>query len=139
MYRGRAVEKLAAKAAWQPREGFTECPFEDLAEPGRVHVDPFGNLHICQGISMGNLFRTPLTEICENYDPHAHPITGPLLRGGPAELVRRYRLPVEETYADACHLCYEARRALREQFTEILGPDQMYGVPGDVPTEDDSA
>ena len=128
MYRGRAAEKLVAQATRWPWEQFTECPYEDLREPGRLHVDPFGNLHICQGISLGNLFHRPLREICETYDPDSHPITGPLLEGGPAEFVQRYELPHEETYADACHLCCEACRALRRQFPEILVPDQMYGV-----------
>ncbi len=128
MYRGRAAEKLAAGAVQQSWRQFTACPYEDLREPGRVHVDPLGNLHICQGIVIGNLFRTSLKEICEKYDPDAHPITGPLLRGGPIELVSHYRLPHRTAYADACHLCYEARRALREQFPAELAPDQMYGV-----------
>lgn len=128
MYRGRAAEKLAARAAKSPWTQFTECPHEDLREPGRVHVDPFGYLHICQGISLGNLFERSLSEICRTYDPDAHPITGALVEGGPAELVRRYKLKHQESYADACHLCYEARQALRSRFPEILGPDQMYGV-----------
>ena len=128
MYRGRAAEKLVPQAVRWPWGQFTECPYEDLREPGRLHVDPFGNLHICQGISLGNLFHTPLSEICETYDPDSHPITGPLLEGGPVELVRRYELPHEESYADACHLCCEACRALRGRFPEILMPDQMYGV-----------
>ncbi len=128
MYRGRAAEKLVPKAARWPWGQFTECPFENLSEPGRVHVDPYGNLHICQGISLGNLYTKPLSEICEKYDPKSHPITGPLLEGGPVELVRRYELPHEDSYADACHLCSEACRALRERFPEILMPDQMYGV-----------
>jgi len=129
MYRGRAAEKLVAQAARRPWAQFTECPHEDLREPGRVHLDPFGNLHICQGISVGNLFRAPLSEICRTYDADRHPITGPLLEGGPAALVSRYQLPHAESYADACHLCYEARRELRPRFPEILGPDQMYGAP----------
>lgn len=128
MYRGRAAEKLVGQAAKKPWTQFTECPHEDLREPGRVHVDPFGNLHICQGISLGNMFETPLTEICEQYDPDEHPIAGALLEGGPAELVRWYGLQHQESYADACHLCYEARRALRRRFPEILEPDQMYGL-----------
>ena len=128
MFRGRAVEKLAASAPHQPWSVFTECPHEDLREPGRVHVDAFGNLHVCQGLVIGNLFRTPLAEICATYCPDAHPIVGPLLEGGPVGLVQRYGLSHEETYADACHLCYESRRALRSQFPEILRPDQMYGV-----------
>ena len=81
----------------------------------------------CQGISLGNVFRTPLKEICAAYDADSHPITGPLLHGGSAELVRGYGLSHHGSYADACHLCYEARRALRGRFSEILTPGQMYG------------
>jgi len=128
MYRGRAVEKLVAQADRWPWEQFTECPYENLREPGRLHVDPFGNLHICQGISLGNIFQRPLRDICETYDPDLHPITGPLLEGGPVALVQRYELPHEEMVADACHLCYETCRGLRSRFPEILVPDQMYGV-----------
>jgi MoaA/NifB/PqqE/SkfB family radical SAM enzyme len=128
MYRGRAAEKLAPGAATQPWTDFTRCPFEDLRGPGRVHVDPLGHVHICQGISLGNLFETPLPEICAAYDPDSHPITGPLLAGGPAELVRREGITHADEYADACHLCDAARRALRARYPGILTPDQMYGA-----------
>jgi MoaA/NifB/PqqE/SkfB family radical SAM enzyme len=128
MFRGRAAEKLIQRYARQPWEIFTECPHENLRAPARVHVDSLGNLHLCQGISAGNLFQTPLREICDRYQPESHPIVGPLLAGGPAELVRRYSLPHQEGYVDACHLCYEGRRALRSRFPECLGPDQVYGI-----------
>jgi len=105
MYRGRAAEALASRAPRRSWTQFTECPYEDLREPGRVHVDPFGNLHICQGISVGNMLQRSLRDICQEYEPDLHPITGPLLAGGPVELVQRYELPHEEAYADACHLC----------------------------------
>lgn len=130
MYRGRAVEKLAPRAASHPWESFDSCPHEDLREPGRVHLDPLGNIHICQGISLGNVFETPLKQICEEYDADAHPICGLLLEGGPAALVTEYNLPHVSrfAYADACHLCYEARTRLRPRFPQYLNPDQMYGV-----------
>lgn len=128
MYRGRAAVKLINRAARRPWTEFTACPHEDLREPGRVHVDPFGNLHTCQGIVIGNLFDTPLKDICDAYDPDTHPIAGPLLRGGPVELVRQYGLSHADSYADACHLCYESRLALRDRFAETLAPDQVYGV-----------
>jgi hypothetical protein len=128
MYRGRAISKLVPHAVLQNWELFTVCPHEDLREPGRAHLDPLGNLHICQGISLGNVFDVPLKEICRGYDAGAHPICGPLLTGGPAALVQEYNLPHAEAYADACHLCYEARLSLRERFPEILQPDQMYGI-----------
>jgi MoaA/NifB/PqqE/SkfB family radical SAM enzyme len=128
MYRGRAAVKLSGQARQQRWSQFTTCPYEDLREPGRIHVDPLGNLHICQGIVIGNLFQAPLKDICERYDPDRHPITGPLLRGGPIGLVEEYGMAHREVYADACHLCYEVRRALRDRFPEILAPDQVYGA-----------
>jgi organic radical activating enzyme len=128
MYRGRAVEKLAAQAGLHSWESFHECPYEDLVEPGRLHVDPLGYLHVCQGITIGNLFKAPLEELCREYNPNSHPIVAPLLDGGPAGLNTRYHLYHAESYADACHLCYLSRLQLRERFPEFLAPDQMYGV-----------
>ena len=128
MFRGRAAEKLTRRAPSVPWNQFTKCPHEKLQDLDRLHVDPFGNLHICQGIMIGNLHRTRLREVCRSYNPSRHPIVGPLLYGGPTELAIRHDLPHRQTYADACHLCYEARKALRTRFTETLGPEQMYGV-----------
>ena len=128
MYRGRAVEKLAPYVTGYFWEIFDSCPHEDLQDPGRIHLDPLGNLHICQGLVIGNLFEKPLKQICEEYNANAHPICGPLLEGGPAALVAQYNLPHASSYADACHLCYEARAALRARFPQHLGPDQIYGV-----------
>ena len=128
LFRGRAAEKLAHRAAAKPWEQFDRCPWEDLRAPARVHVDPFGNLHVCQGISIGNLLQRPLPEIMRDYDADEHPIVGPLLAGGPAEIVRRYDLPHEAAYADHCHLCYEARCLARHRFPDVLTPDQMYGI-----------
>ena len=130
MHRGRAAAKLSGCVAKTPWNRFTACPFEDLREPERVHVDPLGNVHICQGISLGNVFRSSLEQICAGYIPKEHPITGPLLEGGPTALVRKFEIPHCASYADACHLCYEARRALRDRFPEILAPDQVYGEAG---------
>lgn len=127
MFKGRAAVKLIEGVARQPWREFDECPYETLDDPGRVHVDYLGGLHLCQGVTMGSLFERPLTEIVAAYDPPAHPVVGPLLLGGPAALVERYGLPHEEAYVDACHLCYEARVVLRERFPEVLGPGQVYG------------
>jgi hypothetical protein len=128
MYRGRAAVKLAGGVPHHPWEQFTECPYEDLRDPDRLHLDPGGYVHICQGISLGNIHQAPLEEICAAYDPDAHPITAPLLHAGPAELVRRYNLPHEDQYADACHLCYQSRLRLRSRFPQLLAPDPMYGL-----------
>lgn len=126
-FRGRAAVKLAPRAEPQPWTRFTECPWENLSSPERVHVDPLGHVHLCQGISIGNLFERPLQEICGNYEPQSHPVVAALLDGGPAELSRRHGLARRKAYADACHLCFEARFALRSKYPEHLTPDAMYG------------
>lgn len=128
MYRGRAAEKLTGTVKGQPWTAITACPYEDLAEPSRLHVDPFGYLHLCQGLVVGNIFVRPLKEILSLFDPFSHPIAGPLLLGGPRQLIETYALEHEAEYVDACHLCYMARQALRQRFPTSLGPDQMYGL-----------
>ena len=128
MFRGRAAVKLAPRAPQITWDSFTTCPYEDLIEPGRLHLDPNGNLHICQGICIGNLFERPLRDIVESYEPQTHPITGPLLERGPMGLVLKYQVPHRDTYADACHLCYETRLALRDLFPILLAPDPIYGA-----------
>jgi hypothetical protein len=126
-YRGRAAQELVDYAfKKQPWTAYTSCPYEDLRSPSRIHVDPLGFLHVCQGITIGNINQASLAQLCDQYQPEDHPIIGPLLTGGPAELFRYYNLPIDGKYADACHLCDTARRRLRGQFAEELCPDQMY-------------
>jgi hypothetical protein len=128
MFRGRAAARLAGDAPHRPWSSFDKCPHEDLNDPGRIHLDPWGNLHLCQGLVMGNLFEQPLAEMVEAYHAADHPIAGPLTAGGPAELIRVYDVPHAADYADACHLCYDARVQLRPRFPRALAPDAMYGV-----------
>lgn len=127
-FRGRAVARLAEGVPRRPWTEFTECPDEDFAEPGRLHVDAYGHLHVCQGLVMGNLWQRPLKEIVASYAPSNHPIIGPLAEGGPVALVKRYDLAHEASYIDACHLCYLARDALRSRFPEYLAPPTVYGL-----------
>lgn len=128
MYRGRAAEKLLEEAPRKAWSNFKECPYEDLVDPERVHIDPLGYVHVCQGLTIGNALQNPFSEIIHSYDHSKHPIIQPLVKGGPAALVERFGLSHEEEYADACHLCYMARLALRERFSQLLTPNQMYGV-----------
>jgi organic radical activating enzyme len=127
-FRGRAVEKLIDGLPQRPWEDLTKCPYEDLEGLGRIHVDSYGNAQVCQGLSIGNFWKTSLSELIKGYNPKKHPICGPLIEGGPAELVRRYNLPHEDTYVDECHLCYLARLALLDKFPSYLGPKQVYGL-----------
>ena len=128
VFRGRAVEKLIEGLPKRPWQELTECPYEDLRDPGRVHLDSFGNVHICQGLSMGNMWETPLSRLLEDYDADSHPICGPLARGGPAMLARELGVTHENEYVDACHFCYMLRRSLIDKYPQYLAPRQVYGL-----------
>lgn len=127
MFRGRAVEKLTGGLPRRPIESFTSCPHEELENPSRVHIDSFGHVHVCQGISMGNLWQTPLSRLVKDYKPLSHPICGPLIRGGPDQLAKEYGIDLPDDFVDECHYCYEVRKALIDRFPDYLAPRQVYG------------
>lgn len=84
LFKGHAAEKLTAGLAVRPWQKSTMCPHEDLANPVRVHVDAYGNVHVCQGISIGNMWSTPLSQLVRSNDTAKHRIVVPLVEGGPA-------------------------------------------------------
>jgi MoaA/NifB/PqqE/SkfB family radical SAM enzyme len=127
LLKGRAVEKLTEGLPMKPWRRFDKCLHEDFSNQSRVHIDPFGYVHVCQGITIGNTKQTSLVELFDNFVPENHPICGPILRGGPADLVKTYRVEHREKYVDECHLCYSTRLKLRQEFPAILAPDQVYG------------
>ena len=128
LFKGRAAEKLTAGLPVRPWQELNTCPHEDLGDPGRVHVDAYGNVQVCQGVSIGNLRTTPLSELVRNYDAARHPIVSPLVEGGPARLVERFAVQVGDAYVDECHLCYMARKSLVQTFPQYLAPAQVYGL-----------
>jgi hypothetical protein len=128
MFKGRAVETLTEGLPRRPWREFDCCPHEELDRPERVHVDSYGHVHICQGISMGNLFEVPLVDLVARHSAAAHPVCGPLAEGGPARLVEEYDLAHEEGMVDECHLCFDARRRLIDRFPGYLAPRQVYGL-----------
>ncbi|MFC1532214.1 radical SAM protein [Thermodesulfobacteriota bacterium] len=127
-FRGRAVEKLAKDLPLRPWSELVECPYEDLESPSRVHIDPYGNVQICQGISIGNMWITPLSELLSSYRSKSHPICGPLIQGGPAELAKKLGVVPEAGYIDECHFCYLTRRTVIDEFPDYLAPRQVYGL-----------
>jgi hypothetical protein len=132
MYKGRAAVELAPERArlhGRPPDAFNECPHEDFLAPGRVHLGADGALQLCQGVGAGDVWRDGLAAVVERYDPHELPVVRELLRGGPFELARACGVePARERYADACHLCFETRLALRERFPDVLTPAVCYGA-----------
>jgi MoaA/NifB/PqqE/SkfB family radical SAM enzyme len=127
-FRGRAVDALVGDLPGRAGEDFTECPYEDLRSPKRVHVDPYGWVQLCQGLCLGNWRETPLSDLIQGYRSEVHPVCGPLLDGGPHRLAERHGLTDEGPYLDACHFCYLTRRSLIDLYPGNLAPRQVYGL-----------
>lgn len=127
VFRGRAAEKMLAGIPGKPAAAMTACPGEKLDNPGRVHVDPYGNVHLCQGLLMGNIFAKPLPKLVADYDVNRHPVAGLLFSKGPLDLAQKYGVPIPDRCVSECHLCYVVRKALLGKFTDYLGPRQVYG------------
>ena len=128
LLKGRAADLLTEGLPTRPRESLTTCPHEELESPKRVHVDAMGYVHVCQGVVIGNVWEAPLADIMKGYDAQAHPVCGPLVRGGPSALAAAYDVTLEGEFVEECHMCFETRRALLGRFPEQLAPQQVYGV-----------
>ena len=128
MFRGRAVETLTKGLPTRPWKDLITCPYENLESPSRVHIDAFGNVQICQGISMGNMWQTPLSELVEAYDPLEHPICSSLIHGGPAHLSTYMDQKPSPGYVDECHFCFTVRKEIMDKFPNFLAPGQVYGI-----------
>jgi len=128
LLKGRAAEKLTSGLPRRRREELSTCPHEELGAPERVHLDCFGNVHLCQGLSLGNMWETPLSVLVAEYDARQHPICGPLLAGGPATLADEYEIELPDDFVDECHYCYTVRKALVDRFPAYLAPRQVFGL-----------
>jgi hypothetical protein len=133
MFRGHAAARLPSCAreltSWRE---LTQCGKETLAEPGRVHCDRYGGLHLCQGLLMADSAQG-LARAIHGFDPVAHPVVRLLTEGGPrrlAEEAMQDGFRPRDAYAGGCHLCYQARKFLRRRWPDLLGPDEMYGGEG---------
>lgn len=126
--RGRAVDSLCGGGEHSWGE-LVNCR-ERLSEPGRVHVGPDGEIHLCQGLLLGQRAGdVPLGDILANYDPKKHPLVSRLMDGGPAAMAR-YAQELDwkpsGLYIDPCHLCHEVRTFLRPLYPELIGPSEVY-------------
>ena len=135
MFRGRAADELTENLPRKSSREFHECPWEDLETPERLHIDPAGRIHICQGIIIGEAGEAKdksLAKLIEDYDPYNHPIIEPLIKGGPRQLAKETNYNADADYVDACHFCFEIRRKLLDtgKCNEYLAPMSVYDLSG---------
>ncbi len=132
VFNGTAAEVLAERAPRRSWEEYRTCQMERSQFRGLTHANvyPYGHVDpgMCPGISIGNAREAKLSEIIATFEPKAHPIYETVYEQGPVGLARMaMEFGFEPTeYADACHLCYEARKVLLSHYPEHLGPAIYY-------------
>ncbi|HRS19857.1 MAG TPA: radical SAM protein, partial [Bacteroidales bacterium] len=96
--------------------------------PKMVWIDCYGNVMICYGIIIGNIYKTSFAEIIANYSPKQSIIIDILTEKGPIglyELAQQMNVAVVKEFYDECDVCYSSRKALQPFFSE-LGPAECY-------------
>jgi organic radical activating enzyme len=127
-FNGRASEKLLEnQSLWNP-DDFDICPHESFLNPHRIWLDFLGNIHLCPGITIGNLNKLKLSELLKIVDLKNHPILTPLIQGGPVKLANVYDIKVDKGYVDHCHFCFTIRKQLIKRFPPVLTPLSFYGI-----------
>jgi organic radical activating enzyme len=132
---GRAAEQLARTLPRQPIEAFDALSCrEGLLRGKHVHVLPDGGVYpgTCAGLVLGNVHRESIGKMWRRLEQdHAdRPVLGPLIEGGPVELLRR-RAGLELSsrgYASKCHLCWSLRKQLAEkgEYAQEISPAWVY-------------
>lgn len=96
--------------------------------PSMVWVDCYGNVMICYGIIIGNVFKTDFSTIISEYTPKQNKIISILAKQGPKglyELAQTLKIQTPHEFYDECDVCFSCRKALQKHFEE-LGPPECY-------------
>ncbi|MFO7869715.1 MAG: radical SAM protein [Bacteroidales bacterium] len=100
-----------------------------LFNPAMVYVDVYGNVMICPGIIIGNLYVKGFSEIIENFTSTQH-ILLEKLATSPYSLYTHAVAMCGETlpkfFYDVCDMCYTSRLYVRSLYPEVLGPVECY-------------
>ena len=135
LYNGRAAHRLAnevSKGRGVPTGPCLAAPWwidSDLDTLDLLILDPDGYISKGCGIAIGNMNEQALREMLSTFDARTHPVFSTLMTDGPIGLAREAEAlgyEIKPDYADRCHLCQEAREALRDKYPHSLQPTQHY-------------
>jgi len=137
-FKGRGAHTLAplvAEGRGVPAEVCDTVPWWGNGSQSTTELlalDPDGYISKECGIVFGNIEQQSIADILNTFDASQHPILSMLINEGPLGLAREARelgYVMKTDYADQCHLCQEAREALRVKYPEYLAPEQQYIDP----------
>ena len=123
-----------------PKKDTIPCkPCSDLSEclgtrgpfnPAMVWVDAFGNVMVCYGIIIGNVFEKKFVDIISEYTIDSNPVLKIIAEEGPHGLfydAKQCNSELQQnSFYDTCDVCYACRKALRKKHHMYLGPHECY-------------
>lgn len=130
--RGASINKPKKKRTPKgPCNNINECLGKrGPMNPAMVWIDPYGNVMICYGIVIGNIYNTPLKKIISDYSIEYHPMLKILAIEGPDGLrsfaEKEFPGQIPKVYYDSCDVCYQSRKVLKRNYPEIFSPDECY-------------
>jgi hypothetical protein len=134
-FKGRAAHRLAPHVANGRGIPYVVCERVPWWTNGSqsttelLGLNPEGYLSKECGIAIGNVRIQTVEEILSTFDAECHPILSTLIHRGPIVLAKEAEeigYVMKTDYADKCHLCQEAREALRSRYPQYLVPVQQY-------------
>ena len=134
-FKGRAAHTLAplvADGRGVPNDTCDTVPWWSNGSQSTLDLlglDPDGYLSKECGISIGNVKEHSVEKLVRSFDAEKHPILSTLIHEGPLGLAREAEKSgyiLKASYADKCHLCQEAREALRFRYPKYLAPEIHY-------------
>lgn len=134
-FKGRAAHVLApliANGRGVPKDVCDTVPWWSNGSQRTLQLlglDPDGYLSKECGIAIGHVKTQNIEELVRTFDADRHPVLSTLIRLGPLGLAREAAAcgyVLKPAYADKCHLCQEAREALRTKHPDYLVPSVHY-------------
>jgi len=119
------------KRGWRGSSDDTGCAREFGAETmWELHIDPYGNLQTNCGIILGNVSEVSPAALLAAGPGAANRFVRVACESGGrglAALARReYGFVMPDRVAQACELCFIARRFLHKHHPEVFGPAEVY-------------
>lgn len=97
-----------------------EIPYTNsLTDIRNLRFLPNGNINICRGICIGNIFIDDIGTILDRYSPYTNPITTRLLSGGVKKLLESLENNITKIdpseYYGVCDLCTECIKLIEQK------------------------
>ena len=118
---GSTIENLSTYMPvkqYLPKGRCEEMPYTDpLDSITSISIEPNGDVKICRGFSIGNVFKADIIDILENYNPYANPEMRIILEKGIEGLMELGKKsgikPLVEDYYSICQMCISIRGQLK--------------------------